>query len=107
MLLQDEQYIVKWLSQYGALPKTQIARLLQKDYQIVKKILWNLKRDMRIADVCDGSYIGLDSMCQPDQKTVTAVWVLLKFIESVDPMAHYKEKYMSKEGEILYENRPK
>lgn len=24
MLLQDEQYVVKWLSQYGALPKAQI-----------------------------------------------------------------------------------
>ena len=29
MLLQDEQYVVKWLSQYGALPKTQITRMLQ------------------------------------------------------------------------------
>ena len=28
MLLQDEQYVVKWLSQYGALPKTQIIRML-------------------------------------------------------------------------------
>ena len=33
MLLQDEQYVVKWLSQYGALPKTQITRMLQKPAQ--------------------------------------------------------------------------
>ena len=28
MLLQDEQYVVKWLSQYGALPKAQITKML-------------------------------------------------------------------------------
>lgn len=27
MLLQDEQYVVKWLSQYGALPKAQITKI--------------------------------------------------------------------------------
>ena len=30
MLLQDEQYVVKWLSQYGALPKAQITKMLRK-----------------------------------------------------------------------------
>ena len=29
MLLNDEQYVIKWLSQYGALPKTQVLRLLR------------------------------------------------------------------------------
>ena len=29
MLLTDEQYVIKWLSQYGALPKTQVVRLLR------------------------------------------------------------------------------
>lgn len=28
MLLTEEQCVVKWLSQYGALPKTQVIRLL-------------------------------------------------------------------------------
>ena len=26
MLLTDEQYVIKWLSQYGALPKAQVIR---------------------------------------------------------------------------------
>ena len=29
MLLTDEQYVIKWLSQYGPLPKTQVVRLLR------------------------------------------------------------------------------
>lgn len=29
VLLTDEQYVVKWLSQYGALPRAQIIKMLQ------------------------------------------------------------------------------
>ena len=95
MLLQDEQYVVKWLSQYGALPKTQITRMLQKPAQTADKILRNLKKQMRIADVSSGYYIGLDAMDKPDQRTILAVWVLLKYIDYVDPMAHYPAVYPS------------
>lgn len=94
-MLQDEQHVVKWLSQYGALPKTQIIKMLQKPPNTADKILRNLKKQMRIADVSGGYYIGLDSMCKPDQRTILAVWVLLKFIEQVDPMAHYPAVYPS------------
>ena len=58
MLLTDEQYVVKWLSQYGALPRAQIIKMLQKPPQTAEKILRNLKRQMRIADVSGGYYIG-------------------------------------------------
>ena len=95
MLLQDEQYVVKWLSQYGALPKTQIIRMLQKPERTAEKILRNLKKQMQIADVSGGYYIGLDPMCRPDQRVILAVWVLLKFIDYVDPMAHYPAVYPS------------
>lgn len=95
VLLQDEQYVVKWLSQYGALPRSQIIRMLQKPPQTAEKILRNLKKQLRIADVGGGYYLGLDSMCQPDQRTILAVWVLLKFIDYVDPMAHYPAVYPS------------
>ncbi len=95
MLLRDEQYVVKWLSQYGALPKTQIVKMLKKEPRAAEKILRNLKRQMQIGDVSGGYYIGLDSMCQPDQRTILAVWVLLKFIDYVDPMAHYPAVYPS------------
>ncbi len=45
MLLKDEQYIIKWLSQYGALTKTQIIRMLRKPPQVCDKILRNLKKE--------------------------------------------------------------
>ena len=96
MLLNDEQYVIKWLSQYGALPKTQVIRLLRdKTPETDGKIIRNLKREMRIADVGGGYYLGLDQMCKPDQRVILAVWVLLKFIDFVDPMAHYPATYPS------------
>ena len=95
MLLQDERYIIKWLSQYGALPKTQLIRMLRKPKSTAEKIIKNLKRELRIEAVGGGYYIGLDSMSKPDQRTISAVWVLLKFIEQVDPMAHYPAVYPS------------
>ena len=95
MLLTDEQYVVKWLSQYGALPRTQIVKMLKKPPQTADKILRNLKKQMRVADVSGGYYIGLDPMCQPDQRLILAVWVLLRFIDQVEPMAHYPAVYPS------------
>lgn len=95
MLLQDEQHIVKWLSQYGVLSRTQIIRMLQKPKATADRILKSLKKQMRIADVSGGYYVGLDKMCRPDQRTILAVWVLLKFIDEVEPMAHYPASYPS------------
>ncbi len=95
MLLQDEKYLIKWLSQYGALPKSQLIRMLKKPKSTAEKIIKNLKREMRIEDVGGGYYLGLDSLCKPDQRTIIAVWVLLQFIEQVDPMAHYPAVYPS------------
>ena len=96
MLLTEEQCVIKWLSQYGALPKTQVIRLRRdKTPETAEKILRNLKRSLRIADVGGGYYLGLDAYCKPDQRMILAVWVLLKFIDSVDPMAHYPATYPS------------
>lgn len=93
MLLQDEQYIIKWLSQYGPLTKTQVIRLLKdKPVSTAEKIIRNLKRELRIADV-GGYYLALDEMCKPDQRLILAVWVLLQFIDQVEPLAHYPAVY--------------
>ena len=95
MLLQEEQYVVNWLSQYGALPKTQLMKMLKKPPQTADKILRNLKKQMQVADVGGGYYIGLDSLCKPDQRMILAVWVLLRFMDRVEPMAHYPAVYPS------------
>ena len=95
MLLQDEQHVVKWLSQYGALTKTQVIKMLQKPKSAAEKIINNLHKELMISSVGGGYYLGLDRMVRPDQRTILAVWVLLKFIESVEPMAHYPAVYPS------------
>ncbi len=94
MLLQEEQYVVQWLSQYGALAKTQVIRLLwDKPQKTAEKIIHNLRRQMHIAGIAGGHYLGLDSMIKPDQRTILAVWVLLKYIDQIEPLAHYPASY--------------
>ena len=94
MLLQDEQYVLRWLTQYGALAKTQVIRLLKdKEPRTAEKIIRNLKHQLLLADVRGGYYLGTDPFGQPDQRTILAVWVLLKFIGKVEPMAHYPASY--------------
>lgn len=96
MLLTDEQNVIKWLSQYGPLPKAQVVRLLRdKSSATAERLLLRMKRDHRIADVGDGYYLGLDPYCTPDQRVILAVWVLLQFIDRVEPLVHYPATYPS------------
>lgn len=96
MLLQDEQYVVKWLTQYGSLTKNQVIKLLyNKPPKTAEKIIANLKRQLMISDVSGGYYLGMDPLVKPDQRIISAVWVLLRFIEQVEPMAHYPASYPS------------
>ena len=95
MLLEDEKYVVKWLSQYGTLPRKQIVQMLQKPPDTAKKIINNLKRQLRISEIGDGYYLALDPMSKPDQRVILAVWVLLQYIDKVEPMAHYPAVYPS------------
>lgn len=60
LLLEDEKNVIKWLSQYGALRKTQLIRMLQKPKSTAEKIIRNLKHDLRLEILGDGYYVGLD-----------------------------------------------
>ena len=95
MLLQEEMLVLQWLSQYGVLTRKQLIRMLQKSEATAERLIKSLKKQMRIAEISGGYYIGLHRMCRPDQRTILAVWVLLKFIKDVDPMAHYPASYPS------------
>ena len=96
MLLQEEKYIIHWLTQYGALTKTQVVRMLpDKPPETTEKIIRNLKRELMISELSGGYYLGVDPACQPDQRIILAVWVLLQFIGKVEPMAHYPATYPS------------
>ena len=94
MLLQDEQYVIKWLSQYGALRHEQVLRLLNKPVSTAEKIIRNLKRWLYVTDI-EGGYLGIDPTVRPDPKTIAAVWVLLKYGTEVAPMEHFPATYPS------------
>ena len=96
MLLQEEQFIIHWLTEYGALTKTQVIRMLKdKPPQTAEKIIRGLKRDVLLYDISGGYYLGLDPMCQPAQRMILAVWVLLPFIATVGPVVYYPRYYRS------------
>ena len=96
MLLQDEQYVVRWLTQYGSLARAQVVRLLRdKQPKTAEKIIGNLKRQLMVSEISGGYYLGMDPMVKPDQRIISAVWVLLRFIGQVEPMAHYPASYPS------------
>ena len=90
-----KRVVVTWII-LNTLTKTQVIRLLRdKTPETAEKILRNLKREHQISDVAGGYYLALDGLCKPDQRTILAVWVLLRFIDYVDPMAHYPAVYPS------------
>lgn len=94
MLLTEERYVVKWLSQYGALHEEQLIRLLNhKDPKTAKKIIRNLVRCRVVSEVRQMGYYGLDEFAEPDNRTVTAVWVLIQFIDKVNALEHYPAHY--------------
>ena len=94
MLLQDEQYVIKWLSQYGALRYEQVLRLLDKPPSTAEKIIRNLKKWHYITDI-ERCYLGIDPTVRPDPKTIEAVWVLLKYGSEVAPLEHFPAAYPS------------
>ena len=96
MLLPEEQCVVNWLYQYGALPKIQVMKMLNMPEEKAERLLYTLRRNMRITEILDGTYIALDPLAKPDQRIIQAVWVLAKFIDKLDdPKDHYAANYPS------------
>ena len=95
MLTTDEQHIIKWLSQYGALDYRQVIRLLHgRPENYADRTIKRLKQDERIYAV-NGRYLSVDPTCKPDQGVIDAVWVMLRFIDRIDPVNHYPATYPS------------
>ena len=98
MLLPEERYVVHWLSQYGALPLKMLHALLQKPEDVSAAVIRNLKRMGRIANIQGGYYLGLDPLCEPDQRTILALWVLARYLDRVAPLDHYPAEYPGQVG---------
>jgi hypothetical protein len=96
MLLEEEQHVVRWLNQYGPLARRQVIRLLRdKPLKTAEKIIGSLKRQFLVSEISNGLYLGLDAMDKPDQRIISAVWVLLRFMDQVGPMEHCPASYPS------------
>jgi len=94
ILLQDEHNVFMWLSQYGTLTKMQVIRLLRdKTPKIAEKIIKNLKRMLLVTESSDGYFLSADPPSKPDPRMISAVWVLLQFIDDVKPAEHYPADY--------------
>lgn len=90
VLLEDEQNLLRWLSQYGPLPRKQIRKLLIPcNERVAEKIINNLKRGHYIEAIDGGRYFGTDKYCRRDYRTILALWVLTKFIEQSGPLVHF------------------
>ena len=94
ILLQDEHNVFMWLSQYGTLTRAQVMRLLRdKPLKTAEKIIKNLKQQLLITESSDGYFISADPPSRPDPRMISAVWVLLQFIDDVEPAEHYPADY--------------
>ncbi len=88
-LLEDERLVLRWLSEYGPLQRQQVQHLLyEKSERSINGIFRNLKRSRYVVEIQNGSYLALDRYCEPNQRMITAVWVLLQFVEQIAPDAH-------------------
>ena len=94
-LLREEQLVVKWVSQYGALLRNQVVALLHGvPMETIEKVLYNLIQHFHLYEL-PGDYLSLDPIYKPDNKMIAAVWVLIQFIQDIDSMAHYPGSYPS------------
>ena len=112
MLLTDEQYVIKWLSQYGPLPKAQVVRLLRdKSPTTAERLLNRMKRDQRIADVGDGYYLAWTPIAPQTSGSSwrcgcccnsSTVWSLCPTIQPPTP-ASYSSSTLDRCVVVLYE----
>lgn len=78
-LLQDEKYVIKWLSQYQALTVQQVVQLIGKPLSTAGKILRNLKQMGYIFDL-PGGYLSLDPTARGPNRS--RAWPFIKKIAS-------------------------
>ena len=94
MLLPDEKVIMYWLSQYGVMIQEQALLLLyDKPRPTAQKIIRGLIKNNRICYINGGYYIGAGPLCKPDEKTITAIWVLLRYIGKIGICVHHSANY--------------
>lgn len=88
-LMEDEQLIVRWLTEYGPLTKGMLRTLLHyKTSTTVGRILASLRRRKYITEIEDGRYYATDKFSKVDSRMHEALWILFQFTEHIEPNAH-------------------
>lgn len=94
--MTEEKIVLHWISQYGAILLEQAICLLQhKPRATAMKIIRGLQKQHLISYIHGGLYIGVSPLSKPDPKIIDAIWILLQFIESINPMDHHPASYPS------------
>lgn len=107
-LMEDEQLVLRWLSQYGPLSKNVLRRLLHyKNTETRDRILTGMRRHRYIYEIQGGKFFAVDKYDKPVSKMQTAVWVLLQFSNQIKPDHHYQASAPSQifflKGKLIYE----
>lgn len=94
MLLPEEKVILYWLSQYGVMVQEQAIMLLyEKPRATAQKIIRGLIKNRRICYINGGYYIGGNAVEKPDEKLITAIWVLLQYVPLIGSFDHHCANY--------------
>ena len=93
MLLADERKIISCLSRYGVLKQKQLEMLFpETSPEMIERIFRGLKKSQMVLEDEDDC-LKLDPRSKKENDTITAFWVLLKFISKINPEDHYPANY--------------
>lgn len=107
MLLEDEKHVVRWLNQYGALPRELVIRLLNMETRRAKQVIRNVITQGVVMNDPTWKYLLPHEYALPDGRIIYALWVLLKFINQVEPAGHIPARHPAQvlflKGGLAYE----
>lgn len=91
-----ESLIKQWISQYGALPRMQIKKMLNEDKDSsATNIIRNLVRRGELYEQEGGVFLALDPRQRKSERTIKALWVLIEYSDRVKPDEHYPAEFPS------------
>lgn len=94
-LLKEERLILNCLRIYECLRYEQLLTLINnKPEDTAKKIINGLKKRQYVFED-EAGYIKIEPKTEPNQKTISAFWILLQYIGKINPDAHYRANYPS------------
>lgn len=92
----DERLVKQWLSMYGALPRMQIMKLLNKNkISDATNLIKGLVRRGELYEQDGGVFLALDPRQRMSERIIKALWVLIYYREKIEPDNHYPADFPS------------